>query len=151
MDRIDQKILSLLQENARLTYKEIASQINLTPTPVYDRIKKMEKAGIIDKYVTLLNPEKLQSLLIVFCQITLINQTVEFSEPFEKEVHNLSEVLECHFVSGNFDYLIKIAVPSMNYFHDFHQKKLSAIPGISLVNSYFMMDETKRSTALPIY
>lgn len=151
MDAIDRKILVLLQANARLTYKEIASQINLTPTPVYDRIKKLEREGIIDKYVTLVKPEKLNALLVVFCQISLIKQTLEYSEPFELAMKNLKEVLECHFVSGNFDYLIKIAVPDMAYYHEFHQKKLSAIPGISLVNSYFMMSETKRSTALPIY
>lgn len=151
MDKTDRKILSLLQDNARLTYKEIASEINLTPTPVYDRIKKMEREGIIEKYVTLVNPEKLNALLIIFCQISLINQTLEYSEPFEKAMKNLPEVMQCHFVSGNFDYLIKIAVPDMAYYHIFHQSKLSAIPGIRLINSYFMMSEVKASSALPIY
>jgi Lrp/AsnC family transcriptional regulator len=150
MDQIDKKILHLLQNNSRLTYKEVAKEINLTPTPVFDRIKKMESLGIIDRYVTILNKENIGPSLTVFCQVTLIKQTKEASRHFEESINQLVEVIECNFVSGSFDYLLKVFVKNMASYHELHQSKLSAIAGVSLINSYFVMAETKSTTALPI-
>lgn len=150
MDNTDKKILNLLQQNAQLTYKQIAKEINLTPTPVFDRIKKLESQGIIDRYVTILNKENVGPSLTVFCQITLIKQTKTTSQDFEKEINNLIEVMECSFVSGSFDYLLKIVVKNMAAYHELHQGKLSAIAGVSLINSFFVMAETKSTTAIPI-
>jgi Lrp/AsnC family transcriptional regulator, leucine-responsive regulatory protein len=150
MDNTDKKILVLLQNNARLTYKEIAKEINLTPTPVFDRIKKMENLGIIDRYVTILNKENIGSTLTVFCQVTLIKQTKEASRHFEDQINVLAEVVECNFVSGSFDYLLKVIVRNMASYHELHQSKLSAIEGVSLINSYFVMAESKSTTALPL-
>lgn len=150
MDSTDKKILNLLQKNARLTYKEIAEQINLTQTPVYDRIKRMESDGVIEKYVVILNKQKVGNSLTVFSQVTLTKQTVEVSSIFDKTIENLPEVVECSFVSGSFDYLLKIIVSDMEEYHRFHQLKLSIIPGVSQINSYFVMSEVKSTTEIPI-
>ncbi|MCL4163975.1 UNVERIFIED_CONTAM: hypothetical protein GTU68_059464 [Idotea baltica] len=150
MDTTDVKILRLLQVNSRLTYKEIADEINLTQTPVFDRIKRMENSGIIDKYVTILNRKKVGGSLTVFNQVTMTKQTLEVSKKFDEAVAMLPEVIECHFVSGGFDYLLKIIVPDMDTYHKFHQLKLSVIPGVSLINSYFVMSEVKNTTEIPL-
>ncbi|MCL4167207.1 UNVERIFIED_CONTAM: hypothetical protein GTU68_025864 [Idotea baltica] len=150
MDNTDIKILKLLQKNAQMTYKEIAEEINLTQTPVFDRIKRMENSGVIDKYVTILNRKKVGSSLTVFNQVTMIKQTLEISQKFDEAVAKLPEVVECHFVSGGFDYLLKIIVPDMETYHTFHQLKLSVIPGVSLINSYFVMSEVKNTTEIPL-
>lgn len=150
MDNTDIKILRLLQKNAQMTYKEIAEAINLTQTPVFDRIKRMESSGIIDKYVTILNRKKVGTSLTVFNQVTMITQTLEISKKFDEAIAKLPEVVECHFVSGGFDYLLKIIVPDMETYHKFHQLKLSIIPGVSLINSYFVMSEVKNTTEIPL-
>lgn len=150
IDEIDRKILRLLQENSRWTYKEIAQKINLSLTPVHDRIKRMENEGIIEKYVGILNKKKLGIDLTVYSQVTLLKQTKEVSGKFDSEIRNLPEVLECNFVSGSFDYLLKIAVSDMDAYHQFHQLKLSAIEGVSLINSFFVMSEVKSTTEIKI-
>ena len=150
MDKTDIKILNLLQKNARLTFKEIADKINLTQTPVFDRIKRLENNGVISKYVTILDRKKVGTSLTVFNQVTMIKQTLEISQKFDEAIAKLPEVVECHFVSGGFDYLLKIIVPDMDTYHKFHQLKLSTIPGVSLINSYFVMSEVKNTTEIPL-
>lgn len=150
MDSTDKKILRLLQKNARLTYKEIADHINLSQTPVFDRIKRLENEGVIERYVTLLNKKKVGGGLTVYSQVTLNNQTENVSSIFDAAIRELPEVVECSFVSGSFDYLLKIIVPDMESYHVFHQKKLSAIEGVSQINSYFVMSEVKNTTEIPI-
>lgn len=150
LDELDKKILSLLQENARWTYKEIAQKINLSLTPVHDRIKRLEGEGVIEKYVGILNKNKLGMGLTVYSQVTIIRQTKEVSEIFDEAIKKLPEVVECNFVSGSFDYLLKIVVPDMESYHNFHQMKLSLIPGVSLINSYFVMLEVKNTTEISI-
>ena len=150
IDDIDKKILSLLQHNSTLTYKEIAQKINLSLSPVHDRIKRLESEGIIEKYVSILNKKLLGVGLTVYSQVTLIRQTREVSEVFDRAIQNLPEVVECNFVSGSFDYLLKIIVPNMEAYHNFHQMKLSAIEGVSLINSFFVMSEVKSTTEIPL-
>ena len=150
LDELDKQILALLQENARWTYKEIAQKINLSLTPVHDRIKRLESEGVIEKYVGILNKNKLGMGLTVYSQVTIIRQTKEVSEIFDESIKKLPEVVECNFVSGSFDYLVKIVVPDMESYHNFHQMKLSLIPGVSLINSYFVMLEVKNTTEISI-
>ena len=150
IDDTDRKILRLLQENAQLTFKEIAKTINLSLTPVHDRIKKMETMGVIEKYVMLINKKKVGRNLTVFCQVTLIKQTHETSQEFAEAIKALPEVVECNFVSGSFDYLLKIIVPDMEIFHQFHQHKLAILPSVSLIHSYFVMSEIKNTTVVPV-
>ena len=150
LDETDKKILRLLQEDAHLTLKDIAGKINLSLTPVHDRMKRLEKEGVIEKYVTILNKKKLGQNLIIYCQVTLIKQTHDISEGFNQSIMNMPEVLECNFVSGNFDYLLKVVLPDMESYHHFHQKKLSVLPEVSLINSFFIISEVKSTTDLPI-
>jgi len=127
LDETDKKILRLLQEDAHLTLKDIAGKINLSLTPVHDRMKRLEKEGVIEKYVTILNKKKLGQNLIIYCQVTLIKQTHDISEGFNQSIMNMPEVLECNFVSGNFDYLIKVVLPDMELYHHLHQKELAGL------------------------
>ncbi|MFM2369464.1 MAG: hypothetical protein RL619_1770 [Bacteroidota bacterium] len=150
LDETDKKILRLLQEDAHLTLKDIANQINLSLTPVHDRVKRLEKEGIIEKYVSILNKKKLGKNLTVYCQVTLVKQNYDISEGFNQAILNMLEVVECNFVSGNFDYMLKIVLPDMESYHYFHQKKLSVLPEVSLINSFFIISEVKSTTVLPI-
>ena len=108
IDDIDKKILKLLQHNSTLTFKEIAQKINLSLSPVHDRIKRLEQEGVIEKYVGILNKQMLGVGLTVYSQVTLIRQTREVSEIFDRAIMLLPEIVECNFVSGSFDYLLKI-------------------------------------------
>ena len=150
LDATDKKILRLLQEDAHMTLKDIANKINLSLTPVHDRVKRLEKEGIIEKYVSVLNKKKLGINLTVYCQVTLIKQNYDISEGFNQSILNFPEVVECNFVSGSFDYMLKIVLPDMESYHQFHQKKLSVLSGVSLINSFFILSEVKSTTALPI-
>jgi Lrp/AsnC family transcriptional regulator, leucine-responsive regulatory protein len=150
IDDTDRKILKLLQENARLTIKEISQEINLSITPIHERIKRMENDGVIERYVTILNKKKIGRTLTVYCQVTLIKQTNDTSEAFNLAIRELPEVMECDFVSGSFDYLLKIIVPDMESFHEFHQQKLSILPSVSLIHSFFVMSEVKSTTVLVV-
>lgn len=150
LDETDKKILRLLQVDAHLTLKDIANKINLSLTPVHDRVKRLEKEGIIEKYVSILNKKKLGNNLMVYCQVTLVKQTSDISEAFNHSIMNMPEVIECNFISGSFDYLLKVVLPDMESYHNFYQKKLSILQEISFINSYFVIAEVKNTTVLPI-
>jgi DNA-binding Lrp family transcriptional regulator len=150
LDETDKKILRLLQEDAHLTLKDIANQISLSLTPVHERVKRLEKEGVIEKYVSILNKKKLGKNLTVYCQVTLVKQNYDISEGFNHAILNMPEVVECNFVSGNFDYMLKIVLPDMESYHYFHQKKLSVLPEVSLINSFFIISEVKSTTVLSI-
>lgn len=151
IDETDKKILRLLQEDAHLTLKDIANQINLSLTPVHDRVKRLEKEGLIEKYVTILNKKKMGNNLTVYCQVTLVKQTIDLSGAFNEAILGFPEVVECNFVSGSFDYMLKVVLPDMESYYDFHQKKLSVLPSVDQIHSYFVISGVKETTALPIY
>jgi Lrp/AsnC family leucine-responsive transcriptional regulator len=150
LDITDRRILELLQENSQFTMKEIASQINLSVTPVHDRIRKLEREGYIDKYVCLLNRRKLGKSLIVYCNITLDKQKRESFEDFNQAIVNMSEVLECSVVSGNFDYMLKVVVADGEAYNEFYQHKLSALKSVLHISSYFVISEIKYSTGISV-
>jgi Lrp/AsnC family transcriptional regulator len=102
----------------------------LSLTPVHDRVKRLEKEGIIERYVSILNKKKLGKNLTVYCQVTLVKQTFDISDSFNQAILNLPEVVECNFVSGSFDYMLKIVLPDMESYHHFHQMKLSILPEV---------------------
>ena len=151
LDETDKKILELLQKDAQLTHKDMATQINLSLTPVHDRVKRLEKEGYIEQYVALLNKKKVGNHLTVYCQVTLVKQTIDLSDAFNEAILQLPEVVECSFVSGTFDYFLKVVLPDMESYHNFHQKKLSILPQVALINSFFIIREVKNTTAVPIY
>ncbi|WP_276166665.1 Lrp/AsnC family transcriptional regulator [Zobellia alginiliquefaciens] len=147
MDAIDYQILMQLQANAKQNTKEIAGKVGLSVTPTYERIKKLEQQDIIKSYVALLDRNKIGKKLIAYCQVTLVQQQKKLADSFKSEMRLLPEVMECHEVSGNFDYLLKIAVDDIAGFHLFINQKLSIIDGISTIHTSFVLDSVKDSTA----
>lgn len=150
LDATDRRILNLLQQNALLTIQEIGKQINLSKTPIHERIKRLEREGIIERYVTILNKKKLGNLLMVYCQVTLDRQTRDAFAAFDAAVRDLPEVVECNRVSGTFDYLLKIVSRDMDTYNRFYQEQLSVIAGTLHISSFFVMAEVKNSTEVPM-
>ena len=150
MDIIDKKLLTLLQSDSKKTTKELSVKLNLSVTAVYERIKKLEREGIIDKYVALLNRNKIEKGFVVFCHLKLMQHTKEFISQFEKEVVQLNEVLECFHVSGDYDYILKICVKDMEEYREFMVTKLTTLNHIGSTHSTFMIGEVKNTTAFSI-
>lgn len=147
MDVTDRKILMQLQQNAKQNTKEIATKIGLSVTPTYERIKKLEQQEIIKSYVALVDRNKIGKELIAYCQVTLSKQQKKLADNFKREILLLPDIMECHQVSGNFDYLLKIAVNDISSFHSFINEKLSIIDGISTIHSSFVLDSVKDTSA----
>jgi Lrp/AsnC family leucine-responsive transcriptional regulator len=150
MDLIDKKLLQLLQNDSKKTTKELSLKLNLSVTAVYERIKKLEREGIIDKYVVLVNRSKVGKGFVVFCHLKLIQHTREFLTKFESEVVKLPEVLECHHVSGDYDYILKIAVKDMEAYRAFLVTKLTTLDHIGSTHSTFMISEVKNTTSIEV-
>jgi len=150
MDSIDKKLLILLQKDSKKTTKELSVKLNLSVTAVYERIKKMEREGIIQNYVALINRSKVNKSFVVFCHIKLIQHTREFLTKFESQVVKLSEILECHHVSGDYDYILKIAVRDMEEYREFLVTKLTTLDHIGSTQSTFMISEIKKTTVIEI-
>lgn len=150
LDKIDRAILNLLQADAHLTIQEIGQRISLSKTPVHERIKRLEREGVIARYVTVLDKKKIGHPLAVFCQISLDKQTADNFAGFDRAVLDLPEVLSCHLVSGTFDYLIQVIVSDMDAYNQFYRERLSVISGIVHISSFFVMTEVKNTTAIPV-
>ncbi len=150
LDTIDLRILNLLQLNAKLTNKEIAQKVNLSPTPVFERIKKLEKSGYIEKYVAVLNADLLDKSLTVFCNITLKEHTKSIGNQFVSDIKSLKEVTECYNISGDYDFLLKIQVANMKAYQNFVLNRLGEIKNIGSAHSTFVMGTIKQSYQLPI-
>lgn len=147
-DAIDKKLLKLLQEDSKRTNKELSNKLNLSVTAVYERIKKLEKEGVISKTVALVQKEKVGKTFIAFCHIKLVQHTQDYVIKFEKEVANLAEVMECYHISGEYDYLLKVIVGNMEEFREFMVKKLTSISHIGSTHSMFVINEVKHTTAI---
>ena len=150
LDLTDKKILNLLQQNSKANIKEIALKIGLTQTPTYERIKRLEKAGVIKNYIAVLDKEKVGYTIEVFCQVTLLVHSKEMITRFENAINKLDEVMECFHVAGNYDYLLKIIVKDMNSYQAFLKNKLSVLDSVANVQSTFVMSSTKDSAGLSL-
>ena len=150
LDSIDTQLLNYLQKDAKQTNKELASKLNMSVTAVYERIKKLEKAGVIDNYVALLNKESIGRAFIAFCHIKLVKHSQELVNQFEKEVATIDEILEVYHLSGDYDYLLKVHVKDMESFRKFMVNKLTNIEHIGSSNSMFVISEVKHTTAVNI-
>lgn len=148
LDAIDKKLLFLLQSDCKKTTKELSLKLNLSVTAVYERIKKLEREGIIDKYVVLVDRSKVEKVFVVFCHLKLIQHTKEFISKFESQVVQLKEVLECHHVSGDYDYILKIVVKDMEAYREFLVTKLTTLEHIGSTHSTFMINEVKNTTVI---
>lgn len=150
LDPTDIAILRCLQENARLTTKELASKVNLSTTPVFERFKRLEKEGFIKKYVAVLDADKLGQGFIVFCSVKLRQMGRDIANDFVDRVRDIPQVTECYNISGEFDYLLKIHAPDMKYYNEFLINVLGTIDSLGSVQSSFVMNEIKQMNGLPL-
>lgn len=150
IDELDITILKLLQDNAQLTSKELSAHLNLSLSPIYERIRRLERDGFIKKYVTLLDKDKLGFSLIAFCHVSLKEHAKFFLKKFEEDVLAFPEVVECYHVTGQFDYMLKIIVKDMKEYQNFIVNKLASLENIGNAQSQFVMTEIKETTKIPI-
>lgn len=148
LDAKDLAILKLLQENARLTVKEIAQQVHLSTTPVHERIKRMEQSGVIKAYVTLVDPVKVNKGLNVICYVSLKEHSKVAGLKFIEAIEIMPEVLECYSISGEFDFMLRIVCSDMNAYYNFHVHQLSELENMGNVQSVFVMGVIKNSHKL---
>ena len=148
IDNTDLAILKLLQQNARITVKEISEKVHLSTTPVHERIKRMESGGIITQYVTLVNGSKIGKGLMVICYVSLRQHSKNAGDKFIKTILELNEVIECLTISGEFDFMLKVVVENMDEYYNFHVNKLSAIENVGNVQSVFVMGVVKMTQQL---
>ena len=143
LDQTDLQSLRTLQKNAKLTTKELADAVNLTPTPVFERLKRLEKRGYIRKYIAVLDAEKLGQGLLVFCKVKLRQINHEIASAFERRIQRIPEVTECYNISGNYDYLLKVRATDMKQYQEFVLNKLGTIDSLDSLESIFVMSEVK--------
>ena len=151
LDEIDIKILRILQEDANLTTKELADLVNLSASPVYERQKRLEREGYIEKYIALINPKKTRNNMIVFCNICLKQHGKAIGEAFMSAIADLPEVVECYNTSGDYDFMMKIHVRDMEHYQNFVLNTLGVIESIGSLHSIFVIGEVKNTHALPIF
>ena len=145
LDEIDLQILKTLQKNAKLTTKELAEAVHLTPTPVFERQKRLEKHGYIKKYVAVLDPEKLGQGLQVYCKVKLKQINHEIADAFVRKIQRIPEVTECYNTSGSYDYLLKVRGHDMKQYQEFVLNKLGEIESQASIESTFVMSEVKQN------
>lgn len=148
LDRKDKKLLVLLQNDSKKTTKQLAAELDLSVTAVFERIKKLEKHNIIEKYVALVSKSQLSKSFVVMCHVKLAQHKKEYIVQFEKEITQFSEVLECFHVSGDYDYILKICVADISEYRDFMVSKLTNLQHIGSTQSSFMIKEVKNSTVI---
>nr|WP_298999005.1 Lrp/AsnC family transcriptional regulator [uncultured Allomuricauda sp.] len=148
MDSKDKALLTLLQTDSKRTNKELAYHLGLSTTAVYERIKRLERKGVIQSYVALVNRKQVNRSFMVLCHVRLIQHTKENVLQFEKDVQKLNEVSECFHTSGDYDYILKISVEDMEAYRKFMVTKLTAIKNIGSTQSAFVINEVKNSTAI---
>lgn len=149
-DATDRKILNLLQADARLTHKELAAQLNLSITPVYERVRRLEREGFITGYTARLDRIKVGKSLMVFCSVALSRHVREHLAEFESGIVQHPEVMACYHVTGAYDYLLQVVVNDMEAYQQFIVEKLSGMPFVGQVQSHFVMTEVKNDMIIPI-
>jgi len=151
LDRIDRQILSVLQSDGRISNVALAKKVNLTATPCLERVRRLEREGFITGYAALLDPQKVGAGLLVFVEISLLRNSPDAFNDFRREAKRLTGILECHLVSGNFDYLIKARVKDMHDYRKLLGEKILALPGVSDSRSYVVMEEVKETTEISLF
>lgn len=150
LDKIDLQILRIMQENSKLTTKELAARVNLSTTPVFERLKRLESEGYIKKYVAILDAEKLNFGFVVFCSVKLKRLSRDIAAEFTRAMQDIPEVAECYNISGEYDYLLKIHAPDMKYYQAFILNMLGTIENVSSLMSTFVMAEVKHGYGISI-
>lgn len=150
IDATDRRILALLQEDGKMKIKEIAAALQMTNTPVFERIKRLEKEEYIKSYTAIVDKEKMGFMLTAFCSVTLEKHHKEYLDQFEADVVQLPEVNTCYHIAGMFDYLLKIYVRDMDHYQHFITQKLASLANIGRVQSSFVMTQIKSDEGLPL-
>jgi Lrp/AsnC family leucine-responsive transcriptional regulator len=150
LDRIDQRILRVLQAQGRITNLELAQQVHLSPTAVLERVKRLTRDGTILGYEARLNPARLGAAMLVFVEVVLDRTTPDVFRAFQAAVQARPEILECHLVAGGFDYLIKTRAADMSAYREMLASVIWSLPGVRETRTYAVMEEVKNTTALPI-
>ena len=150
LDAIDLQLLRILQQNARLTTKEIAARVHLSTTPVFERLRRLEHEGYIRKYVAVLDAAKLDRGFIVFCNVKLRQLNHDIASDFMRMIKEIPEVTECYNISGEYDYLLKIHAPDMKYYQEFILNVLGKTDSLGSITSMFVMDEVKHDYGIPL-
>jgi len=150
LDKVDRKLLNHLQENARITNAELARRVELSPPGLQKRVRKLEDAGIIDQYATILNPETVGYDMLCFVQITLVRHKSEFLQNFMHVVQDIPEVLEAYHITGEYDYLLKVVIRNRKHLEEFILETLSPLPGMDKVRTSLVLNKIKTTTAVPI-
>lgn len=150
LDKTDLQILRTLQENARLTTKELAARVSLSSTPVFERLKRLESNGYIKKYVAVLDAEKLNQGFVVFCKVKMQRMNYDIAVAFARIVGEIPEVTECYNISGSFDYLLKVHAPDMKCYQGFVLNVLGRIENLGSVESVFVMDTVKQEYGIHV-
>ena len=150
LDKVDLQILQALQDNARLTTRELASRVSLSSTPVFERLKRLEREGYIMKYVAVLNADKLNRGFVVCCNVKLTRLNSDVAAMFAGVVRSLTQVTECYNISGGYDYLLKVNVTDMKSYRDFILNVLGRLDYLSSIESVFVMDEIKHDYGLSL-
>ena len=151
LDRIDKRILVELQKNGRISNVELSKLVGLSPTPCLERVRRLEKQGVIEGYQAMLNAEAVGASMLVFVEITLEKTAQDVFSDFSKAVEHFDEILECHLVSGSFDYLLKTRVKNMASYRKLLGDTLLKLPSVSASRTYVVMEEVKANSPLPIY
>lgn len=150
LDEIDKAILRILQKDAKMNIKEIAGEVGITKTPIYERIRRLEKTGVITRYVAQIDRRRVVTSLLVFCEVTLDVQKAEYIEDFARAVDVMPEVMECYLAGGGFDFLLKVVVSDLDAYHEFASHRLAALPNVRTIKSSFVLSEYKHSTVFPL-
>jgi Lrp/AsnC family leucine-responsive transcriptional regulator len=150
LDKLDRKILTILQLDGRIAMKELAERVGLSVTPCIERVKRMERENVIMGYFARVNPQQVGASLLVFVEITLDHKSGNMFEQFRREVQRIPEVLECHLVSGDFDYLIKARIGEMADYRKLLGDILLQLPGAVQSKSYVVMEEIKETLAIAV-
>ncbi|MEY3017718.1 MAG: hypothetical protein RL336_853 [Pseudomonadota bacterium] len=149
LDKIDRHIVRIIQKQGRITYAELARQVGLSTTPCMERVKKLEREGVIRGYAALINPNYLKAGMVVFIHIRLARQPKDIFDQFREAAKRLDAVQECYLVSGNFDYMIKARVQDMKAYRKFYGETLLTLPGVVECTSYVVMEEVKETMEVP--
>ncbi len=150
LDRIDRNILRTLQKNGRISYVDLASEVGLSTTPCLERVRRLEKDGVIRGYTAILEPQLLEAGLLVFVEISLTYRSGTVFDDFKREVLKIPHVMECHLVSGDFDYLIKARISEMSAYRELLGELLLALPNVDKSRSYIVMEEVKETSAINV-
>ena len=149
LDETDILILRKLQDDGHLTIKELSQRVHLSVSPVYERVRRLEREGFIKRYVAVLDPEKLDCGFLAFCYLKMKQHSHENAVQIMERVQNIPEIAECYNISGDFDFLLKIYVRNMKQYQEFVMRILGDIPAIGSLNSSFVLGEVKNSHRLP--